>query len=86
MEKRRTTGDCRDGQGETILLVEDNATILEMARTVLERLEYRMLTAKSPSEALRMAGDQACGVDLLLTDAIMPEMNGKELSHRLLAL
>lgn len=72
--------------GETILLVEDDKTILEMGVTMLERMKYRVLTANSPTEALRIAKEYTGKIDLLITDVIMPEMNGKALSHQLLAL
>jgi len=73
-------------RGETILLVEDDVTILEMSVTLLERMNYRVLTASTPTEALRQAEMHAEYIDLLITDVIMPEMNGKALSHRLLQL
>lgn len=72
--------------GETILLVEDDKTILEMGVAMLERMNYRVLTANTPTEALRQAEKHAGNIDLLITDVIMPEMNGKALSHRLLEL
>lgn len=73
-------------RGETLLLVEDDVTILEMSVTLLERMNYRVLTANSPAEALRIAEEYTGKIDLLVTDVIMPEMNGKALSHRLLEL
>jgi len=72
--------------GETILLVEDDKTILEMGVTMLEMLHYHVLTANTPTEALRQAEEHAGKIDLLITDVIMPEMNGKALSHQLLAI
>jgi len=72
-------------QGETILLVEDDPTILELSCSMLERLGYRVLATDSPSEALRLAAEQSDQIDLLITDVVMPEINGKELSQRLLA-
>jgi len=70
--------------GETILLVEDDETILEMSVTMLEGMNYRVLTAKSPFEALRQAEEYVGKIDVLITDVIMPEMNGKALSGKLL--
>jgi len=72
-------------QGETILLVEDDPTILELSCSMLERLGYRVLATDSPSEALRLAAEQRGQIDLLITDVVMPEINGKELSQQLLA-
>ena len=71
---------------ETILLVEDEPEILNVARRVLERQGYRVLTAASPSVAARIAQERVEPIDLLLTDVIMPEMNGRELARQLTAL
>lgn len=74
------------GHGETVLLVEDDPVLLEMSRTILKRLDYKVLPCNSPSTAQRLAAEQTESIDLLLTDVIMPEMNGRELADRLLAL
>ncbi|MBM9537501.1 response regulator [Desulfobulbus alkaliphilus] len=68
------------------MLVEDNATILEMTTLMLKELGYLVLSAGSPHEALRIAAEYAGTIDLLLTDVIMPEMNGRELCQQLLVL
>lgn len=71
---------------ETILVVEDDPTLLEMAATVLTRLGYRVLTAINGVEALKLLetpGRQP--VDLLFTDIVMPKMDGIKLSERILA-
>lgn len=74
------------GRGhETILFVEDEASILRVGKMVLESLGYQVLTAAKPSEALRVAEEYDSKLDLLITDVVMPEMNGQELSQRLLA-
>ncbi len=70
------------GREETILLVEDDAGVLDLGRTMLETLGYRVLTAASPSQALELVG-QAKSIDLLLTDVVMPEMNGAQLAQQL---
>lgn len=67
---------------ETILLVEDEALILALTKTVLGGLGYAVLAAGSPAEALRLAGEHAGRIDLLMTDVVMPEMNGRELAAR----
>jgi CheY-like chemotaxis protein len=72
-------------QGETILLVEDDPTILEMSLVMLERLGYRVLSTDNPNEALRLAARETGTIDLLITDMIMPGMNGKELAGQLVA-
>ncbi len=68
---------------ETILLVEDEKPILQMARTALEQLGYTVLTAASPKYALELARDHGIEIHLLITDVIMPEMNGRDLSSQL---
>ena len=68
---------------ETILMVEDEAAILAIGQRMLERLGYTVLTAASPSEAEHLAASHQGTIDLLLSDVIMPEMNGRELAERL---
>ena len=75
-----------DSGNETILLVEDEPMILQMAKLMLQRLGYKVLPAASPSEAIRLAEDYAGVIHLLMTDVIMPEMNGRDLAGKLLAL
>jgi len=70
---------------ETVLLVEDEASLLNLSRTMLEKMGYRVLAAASPQEALRVAETNAGELRVLLTDMIMPEMNGQELFKRLSA-
>ncbi len=65
---------------ETILLVEDEPAILKMGREMTERLGYTVLTAENPNDAVRIAGEYDGKIDLLITDVIMPEMNGRDLS------
>jgi PAS domain S-box-containing protein len=73
-----------DARGsETLLLVEDDSTILAMTTMMLERLGYRVLPAGNPEQAIALAGAQTDPIDLLITDVVMPEMNGRELSARL---
>ncbi len=71
---------------ETILLVEDEPAILSLTRKVLERRGYVVLTARGGSEALQLARDHAGPIHLLVTDVVMPEMNGRTLSRHLLAV
>ncbi|MFZ5765005.1 MAG: PAS domain S-box protein [Thermodesulfobacteriota bacterium] len=70
-------------RGETVLLVEDEAAILNLGRTLLERLGYIVLSAATPQEAIRLAQEQVGAIDLLITDVIMPEMNGRDLADQL---
>lgn len=73
------------GNGETVLFVDDDSTILKLSRSVLEHLGYKVLAVESPNEALRLAKEYGHEIELLITDVIMPEMNGKELSERIRA-
>ena len=78
-----TGAGAERGRGETVLLVEDETMILNMGRAMLERLGYRVLPAASAEEALRLAGGGS--FDLLLTDVVMPRINGWELARQLAA-
>ncbi len=71
------------GKGETILLVEDEATILDLGRAMLEALHYRVITAASPDEALDLVASGETPIDLLISDIIMPRMNGRELAEKI---
>ena len=71
---------------QTILLVEDEPAILNLVRKGLERQGYSVLSAGTPGEAIRMAETHAGDIHLLITDVIMPEMNGRDLARRLIGL
>jgi len=64
--------------GETVLVVEDEPQVLHLAETILKESGYQVLTAHTPGEAIDIARDNG-RIDLLLSDMIMPDMNGKEL-------
>ncbi len=68
---------------ETILLVEDEDVVRELAREALQEGGYTVLEARHPGEALLVAERQGDGLDLLLTDVVMPHMSGPELAQRL---
>jgi len=70
---------------ETILLVEDEAAILNMVKMLLGKQGYTVLAANTPKEAIRLASEQTGKIDLLITDVIMPEMNGKNLALSLMS-
>ena len=78
-------GEVTPGCGETILLVEDEARILDLGREMLIELGYQVLAASTPREAIRLAEEQDRRIDLLITDVVMPEMNGPELAKILVA-
>lgn len=71
---------------ETILLVEDEPSILEMTREMLETYGYTVLPANSPADAIDIAQKKDKNIHLVITDVIMPDMNGKELVKSLLTL
>ncbi|MFP4284938.1 MAG: ATP-binding protein [Desulfovermiculus sp.] len=64
---------------ETILLVEDEEMVLELTQTVLEEQGYKVLAARSPQQAQVVAREHADQIQVLITDVVLPEMNGKEL-------
>jgi signal transduction histidine kinase len=69
---------------ETILVVEDEPALLRMTAKALEAQGYTVLRAHTPGEALRLAKKHAGEIDLLLTDVLMPEMNGRDLVDTLM--
>ena len=71
------------GRGETILFVEDESALLRIGEIMLQELGYEVLIANSPKEAIRLAEKYINEIDLLLTDIIMPGMNGKDLADHL---
>jgi FixJ family two-component response regulator len=81
-----STSDIPKGGTETILLVEDDEAVLNLARTMLERLGYTVIAEKTPSEAIRLAADYGKEIPLLLVDVVMPEMTGRDLEKYLVSL
>ena len=75
-----------EGGSETILLVEDEAQVRAIVKRALERGGYAVLTASGPEEALHICETTLMPIDLLLTDVVMPHMNGRELAERVRAL
>jgi PAS domain S-box-containing protein len=69
---------------ETILLVEDDADVRQLAEAMLTRLGYKVLVAAGGEDALRIAAEKAGTIHLLVTDVVMPQMNGKQLADELL--
>jgi two-component system cell cycle sensor histidine kinase/response regulator CckA len=86
VEAPEKTGIAPEGKGETVLLVEDNEKLRRVAQEILKSLGYRVLPAANGREALetcRSAMEKGQGIDLILTDMVMPEMGGKELIQEL---
>ena len=71
---------------ETILLVEDEIQILDLGRKMLQQCGYKVLAASTPELAISLVVKHIGAVDLLVTDVIMPGMNGRELQYRLAAI
>jgi PAS domain S-box-containing protein len=71
------------GQGETILLVEDEAMVLEVTQTMLKLLNYHVITARHGSEALSIYRQHADRIVLVMSDVIMPDMDGYKLASAL---
>ncbi len=69
---------------ETILLVEDEPAILKLTAAMLENLGYTLLKASTPSQAIRLVEEATDPIHLLLTDVVMPQMNGRDLAEKLL--
>ncbi len=76
-----------DSKGsETILLVEDDSSILKITTKILEHLGYAVLPAAAPMEAIELAREYSNDIHLLITDVVMPEMNGWDLAENLLTI
>ncbi len=67
----------------TILIVEDDLNVLEMAASILRKHNYNVLTAANGIDALDLVGEHEEHIDLLLTDVIMPGMNGRQLYEQI---
>jgi len=70
------------GRGEAILFVEDDPLFRDMGLTMLRRLGYKVVAAAAPGEAMALIETPGVTIDLLITDVIMPVMNGRELVDR----
>lgn len=68
---------------ETVLLVEDEPSLITLSKEMLETMDYEVLAANTPGEAMALAESRVGTIDLVLTDVIMPEMNGRDLAERL---
>lgn len=73
--------DTPQGEG-TILLVEDDALVRDLASDILETNGYRVLTAANGVEALRVCTEQLGHINVMVTDVVMPQMGGRELAER----
>ena len=82
-EEAKEKAPLPSGRGERILLVEDEPSILELTQTMIESIGYSVIATTSPQEALLLAAGQKEEIALLLSDVVMPGMNGKQLAEQL---
>ncbi len=71
---------------ETVLLVEDNRSVLNLARKVLQQQGYSVLEAQNGEDALKVSKEHEGSIHLLITDVVMTGMNGRELAERIMLL
>jgi two-component system, cell cycle sensor histidine kinase and response regulator CckA len=74
------------GGHETVLVVEDESSILDLCKIMLEQQGYEVLAAATPTEAIELAGGHSGEIHLLITDMVMPGMNGRDLAKRFLSI
>jgi signal transduction histidine kinase/CheY-like chemotaxis protein len=74
------------GRGETILLVEDETSLQELASRILTRNGYQVRAARTAADAPAIASDTSQPIDLLLTDVVMPEMLGTDVASQVHAI
>jgi two-component system cell cycle sensor histidine kinase/response regulator CckA len=82
-ENREAPREPSSNRGETILVVEDQDPVRHLMITILERHGYRILEATSGEQAFEIAEKHSGEIHLLLTDVVLPGINGKQLSDRL---
>ena len=70
------------GNGEVLLLVEDDLVVMKMTKMLLERLGYQVIIAGAPGAAINLAKEHHDKIDLLITDVIMPGMDGNKLAKQ----
>ncbi len=84
--QRQIADPLEPGYGEGVLLVEDEVSIMEMGRQMLEKIGYRVFAASTPQEALRLAAEHTGEIRLVVTDVVLPDMNGRVLTEKLRAI
>jgi two-component system cell cycle sensor histidine kinase/response regulator CckA len=84
--ERREAGTWEARHHETLLLVEDEETVRDLAQEILTMTGYTVLAASEATDALRIAEHHRGPIHLLLTDMVMPRMNGRELAERVSAM
>jgi PAS domain S-box-containing protein len=81
-DRKRESTPVASGGSETILLVEDDASLRRAAARILQSAGYQVISAGDGTEALRLCKKHRAHVALVLTDVVMPDMGGKELANR----
>ena len=81
-EKKEVQADTMPRGNETILIVEDEEIVRRMNNDILQKLGYNVITARNGREALRIASEKTRHIDLIMTDVVMPGMNGREVHRR----
>jgi CheY-like chemotaxis protein len=81
--KKEPAVEIYSSRNEVVLLVEDEPSVKEMSKAILEQLGYRVFSASTPAEAIQLAEEHGGAFDLLITDVVMPGMNGRELEKHL---
>jgi len=71
---------------KTILVVDDESSVLTVVKCMLESGDYNVLLASSADSALRIASNNEVAIDLLITDVVMPDVQGPDLAERILVL
>ncbi|MDY6905124.1 MAG: response regulator [Thermodesulfobacteriota bacterium] len=71
------------GKGESVLVVEDDFAVRELIKNILTKYDYRVIAVDNPSECAALVAGNDSPVDLLLTDVVMPSMNGSQLYEAL---
>jgi two-component system, cell cycle sensor histidine kinase and response regulator CckA len=84
--QEKSTTEIPPGRGETVLLVEDDLSILKLTEKILYGKGYTVLTADTPSQAMGLVKEYTGKIHLLITDVIMPGMNGCEPAGQLQSL
>ena len=77
------TGSCGLTGSENILIAEDDRDVAKFVSTALSEAGYRVLAAKSGKEAMKLIEKEKFPIDLLMTDLVMPDLNGKDLSQKI---
>ena len=82
MEEKKSAGDTLSGS-ETVLFVDDEDMIIEIAEELFEQLGYKVLAARSGKEAIEIYEAHKERIDIVLLDMIMPDMSGSDTYDRM---